>query len=107
MRIISPAIVVELKKVPTWNTLSASQNPFHLIQMLSRVCQTDGFDVLTGTQLEEIKQYQQFAKFEQRKDVQSFHEEMSSQYDTLITTRNKLSFEANVMSDLLVAYGLD
>ena len=76
---IAPTIVVELKKVSTWNLLSVSQNPFQLIQMLTEVYQTGGFGVPTNSQLEEMKQYQRFTKFGQRKDVQSFYEYMSSQ----------------------------
>lgn len=52
---ISLAIVTEKRrKVPIWNTLSVSQNPFHLIQMLTRICQTGDFGVPTDSCLERI-----------------------------------------------------
>lgn len=61
---ISSAVVAELKKLSNWNAVSTSQNPFYLIQMFNAVCQTGGFNIPADSQLEGMKQYQRFAKFE-------------------------------------------
>ena len=51
----SSAIIMELKKHPDWNTSNISQNQFHLIEKLTRVCQTSDFGIQTDAQFKDIK----------------------------------------------------